>query len=134
MPSYTQVDRPLSINTPLGQDILLLTAFHGVEAISDLFRFQLDLLAEVGSTIQFDKILGQNVTVKLQLGAAETRYFDGIVSRLSQGSRDANFVKFRAEMVPQFWLLSKKVRSRILSAFVGAGHPSCSACGFERKL
>jgi type VI secretion system secreted protein VgrG len=113
MPSFTQCDRPLSINTPLGQDVLLLTAFQGAEAISEPFRFQLDLLADTGSTIHFGDVVGQKVTVKFQIGGGEARYFDGIVSRLSQGSRDANFVRFRAEMVPQFWLLTKKVRSRI---------------------
>lgn len=113
MPSFIQGDRPLAITTPLGPDALLLSGFHGSEAISELFRFEIDLLAEVGTTIPFDKILGQKVGVELQHGSGEKRYFHGIVSRFRQGARDTNFVRFRAELVPEFWLWTKRVRSRI---------------------
>ena len=41
------------------------------------------------------------------------RYFNGIVNRFSQGARDETFNHFRADIVPKFWLLTKKVRSRI---------------------
>jgi type VI secretion system secreted protein VgrG len=113
MPTYSQGDRPLGITTPLGPDALLLTGLHGSEAISELFRFQLDLLAEVGTTIRFDAILGQKVTVELQVSSGEKRYFHGIVKSFSEGRHDTEFTQFRAEIVPQFWLLTKNVRSRI---------------------
>ena len=43
---FTQAARALRIDTPLGPDALLLRSVSGQEAISQLFRFQLDLLAE----------------------------------------------------------------------------------------
>jgi type VI secretion system secreted protein VgrG len=113
MPRYTQTDRPLRITTPLGEDALLLTAFEGHEGISQPFHFQVDLLAELGSEVRFDRILGENVTVEMQLASGDRRYFNGLVKRFSQGARDETFVHFRAEVVPQLWLLTKKVRSRI---------------------
>src|SRR5215469_5540402 len=113
MPTYTQSHRPIAIRTPLGKDVLLLTDFQGCEAISQLFNFQVDLLAEPKSEIHFDRIIGQNVTVEMQLANEEKRYFNGLVKRFSQGARDENFVHFRAELVPSLWLLTKKVRSRI---------------------
>jgi type VI secretion system secreted protein VgrG len=113
MPTYTQANRPLAITTPLGEDILLLTGFRGHEAISQLFDFQLDLLAEAESEVRFDRILGENVTVEMRLANGEQRYFNGLVKRFSQGTRDEIFVHFRAELVPKLWLLTKKVRSRI---------------------
>ena len=117
MPTYTQANRPLAVTTPLGEDILLLTGFRGHEAISQLFSFQLDLLAEGESEIRFDGIMGQNVTVELRLAGEEKRYLNGIVKRFTQGARDETFahtfVRFRAELVPKLWLLTKKVRSRI---------------------
>jgi type VI secretion system secreted protein VgrG len=112
MPTHTQADAPLSITTPLGKDVLLLTGFRGYEVISQLFNFQLDLLAEVRSEVHFEHILGQEVTVKMALPNGEPRYFNGIIKRFSQGSRDETFVQFRAELVPKLWLLTKKVRSR----------------------
>jgi type VI secretion system secreted protein VgrG len=113
MPTYTQAHRPIAIRTPLGEDVLLLTGFQGREAISQLFNFQVDLLAEPKSEIHFDRIIGQNVTVEMRLANEEKRYFNGLVKRFSQGARDENFVHFRAELVPSLWLLTKKVRSRI---------------------
>jgi type VI secretion system secreted protein VgrG len=102
MPTYTQADGPLAITTPLGKDVLLLTGIRGYEAISQLFNFQLDLLAEVKSEVHFDAILGQNVTVTMGLPNGEERCFNGVVKRFSQSSRDETFVGFRAEIVPSF--------------------------------
>ena len=113
MPTYTQTDRPLAITTPLGKDVLLLTAFRGQEAISRLFSFQVDLLAEAQREIRFDRILGQNVTVEMLLADGEKRHFNGIVRRFSQDARDDIFLHFHAELAPKFWLLTKNVRSRI---------------------
>src|SRR5271154_2076787 len=113
MPTYTQAHRPIAITTPLGKDVLLLTGFRGRETVSQLFNFQVDLLAESKTAIQFDRIVGQEVTVELRLGNEEKRYFNGLVKRFSQGARDEVFVHFRAELVPKLWLLTKKIRSRI---------------------
>jgi type VI secretion system secreted protein VgrG len=113
MPVYKQADRPLAITTPLGEDVLLLLGFRGYEAISQLFSFELDLLAEPGTKIPFNGIVGHNVTVELRLPGREKRYLNGIVRRFRQGARDETFIHFRAELVPQLWLLTKRVRSRI---------------------
>jgi type VI secretion system secreted protein VgrG len=111
--TYSQANAPMELTTPLGPDALLLTGFTGREGISQLFQFQLDLLAENGRDIAFDKLLGQPVSIRLALGGGKNRYFHGIVSRLSQGMRDDNFTSFRAEVVPQFWLLTRRKQSRI---------------------
>ncbi len=113
MPSYTQEDRPLAITTPLGKDVLLLSSFRGSEAISELFSFQLDLLAQVETPVHFDSLLGQHVTVELRLPSEKTRFLNGIIKSFTQGSRDDIFTHYRAEMVPQIWLLAKRVRCRI---------------------
>src|SRR5579872_4160002 len=112
MPTYTQTDRPLAITTPLGKDVLLLTALRGHEAISQLFDFEIDLLAKTGADVRFDRILGQSITVELRLYDGDKRYFNGIVKRFSQGARDEDFMNFRAQVVPKLWLLTKKIRSR----------------------
>lgn len=114
MPTYAQAERPIAITTPLGKDVLLLNGFRGHETISQLFAFQLDLLAEATADIKFDKILGQNVTLEMRLVNEDKRYFNGIVQRFSQGGRtDADFIHYTADVVPKIWLLTKSVRSRI---------------------
>lgn len=113
MPDYTQTERPLAIHTPLGEDILLVAVLRGREAISELFQFDLDLLGQPGADIRFERILGENVTIKMRLLDGTFRYFNGIVNRFSQGRRDEYFIHYRARVVPQLWLLSKMIRSRI---------------------
>ena len=86
---FTQTDRALRIDTPLGPDALLLRSFSGQEGVSQLFRFQLELLSEDDS-ISFDDIVGKNVTVHIQTVDSE-RGLNGFISRFSQGSRDEHF-------------------------------------------
>ncbi len=112
--SYTQDTRPMRVTTPLGTDKLLITGLSGSEAMSQLFSFQLDLLAENKTEVPFEKLLGQPVTVSIALSAnAGTRYFNGIASRVSQGEQDNTFTSYQVEIVPQFWLLTRRTQSRI---------------------
>jgi type VI secretion system secreted protein VgrG len=113
MPAYTQADRPLSVTTPLGKDQLLLIGLRGYEGISTLFRFEFELAAENETEVPFDKLLGQRVSAKLHLSDSDERYFSGVVSRVSQGSRDQTFTSYSMEVVPQFWLLTRHRGSRI---------------------
>ena len=65
MPKPTQATRNIAIDTPLGEDVLLLRSFSGHEEISRLFEFDLDLLSE-DYEINFDDIIGQNVTIRME--------------------------------------------------------------------
>jgi type VI secretion system secreted protein VgrG len=119
MPKYTQANRLLAVTTPLGTDVLLLRRFTGEEMVSGLFRFELDLLAESTTTIAFDAILGQGVTVAVAMPGVSKRYFNGIVSRFAQGPRipsaqgGGTFTCYRAEVVPKLWTLARRRQSRI---------------------
>jgi type VI secretion system secreted protein VgrG len=113
MATTTQQNRPLQITTPLGKDVLLISGFWAEEAISKLFQFQADLWAETGKEVSFDQLLGQTVTVQMEIAEGRTRHFSGIVNRVFEGDRDQNFTRFRIDIVPKFWLLTKRVQSRI---------------------
>ena len=113
MSTYTQANRPMAITTPLGPDVLLLTGLKGHEGISELFRFELELVAEDPKAVVFEKILGQGVTAELELPDGGKRWVNGIVSRFRQGRRDGTFAHYRAEVVPKLWLLTRTVRSRV---------------------
>ena len=110
---FTQEKRVLKINTPLGPDVLLLAGLSGQEAISSLFQFHLDLLAENRRQINFDDLLGKKVSIELMLPDERARYFNGYLNSFSQGARDQRFTRYRAEMVPQFWFLTRIAQSRI---------------------
>ncbi len=103
----------MTVTTPLGPDDLLLTGFRGQEAISQAFRFQLDLLADNRTRVEFDRLLGQDIRINLALVQGGMRYFHGVCIRFVQGERDEHFTAYRMEIVPRFHLLSRVSRSRI---------------------
>ncbi len=111
--SYSQSARPLEVITDLGRDALLLAGISGQEAISQLFEFRLDLLAENRRNVPFEKLLGKPVGVRIALPGGDSRCLHGIARRLSQGSRDHTFTRYQAEVVPSLWLLTRRVQSRI---------------------
>lgn len=118
MPTYTQDNRLIAIETPLGKDALLLTGFHGTEGLSTPFSFELDLLSE-NHSIPFKDIIGKSVAVSVVLANGKKRYFHGLISRFSQGrgggeaGGDPRFSHYTATMVPWLWLLTKTADSRI---------------------
>jgi len=118
MPSATQKKRLIGINTPLGADILLLNQFTGSEGLGRLFSFDLGLLSEKKHDIDLNKIVGQSVTVRLQLQSGGERYFNGIVSSFVQTAvgriaSDETYSSYRATVVPWLWLLTRTANCRI---------------------
>jgi type VI secretion system secreted protein VgrG len=109
---YTQQGRLIAIDTPLGDDVLLLQGFTGHEGISRLFSFHLDLLSD-NNAISFDDIVGQNVTVSVTLADQSERYFNGFVSRFAQSGADARFTHYQMEVVPWLWFLTRNADCRI---------------------
>jgi type VI secretion system secreted protein VgrG len=119
MPKYSQAGRHMSVETPLGADALLLETLTGTEALSEPFRFELGLFAQPGTPIDFERLLGQSVTVRIDVPAGGTRFVNGIISRFTQGGEvrgsggDVTFIRCRAELVPRLWLLGRRTHSRI---------------------
>ncbi|MGC1486080.1 MAG: type VI secretion system tip protein VgrG [Candidatus Acidiferrum sp.] len=110
--AYTQDDRIIAIDTPLGKDVFLLQGFAAQEAVSRLFRVSAELWSE-NSSIDFNKIIGQQVTVSLKLADGSKRYFNGHVSRFAQSGVDQRFTHYHAEIVPWLWFLTRRADCRI---------------------
>jgi type VI secretion system secreted protein VgrG len=112
MTQYTQAGRLLELETPLGKDVLLLQELRGTEGLSRLFHFRLKLLS-TNSAIQYDKIIGKNVTIKLLLPESKERFINGYVSRFVQGHSDFRFTEYEMEVVPWLWFLTRTADCRI---------------------
>jgi type VI secretion system secreted protein VgrG len=110
--AYTQDGRLISVYTPLGDEAMLLQSFSGSEGISQLFRFDLDLLCE-DPAVKADDLIGKGVAVTLALYDGEARYFNGHVSRFVQGRTDQRVTHYRIEMVPWLWFLTRTADCRI---------------------
>jgi type VI secretion system secreted protein VgrG len=113
MITYTQADRPIQITTALQENDLLIEKLAGQEFVSSLFSFQVDLLASNSTDVPFEKLLGQEATVRLQLPDNRERYFSGIINWVNQGVRGNVFTPYRAALVPKFWILTRTSQSRI---------------------
>jgi type VI secretion system secreted protein VgrG len=109
-----QQNRKLRVTTPLGENELLLKSFSGSEAISTLFGYRLEMIAENKTKVAFDAILGQKLTIHLQLPDERTEtHLNGLCVRFAQAGRDADFTIYEAEIVPDVWKLTRKAQSRI---------------------
>jgi type VI secretion system secreted protein VgrG len=113
----SQKNRALQVTTPLGEDKLLVTGFRGTEHISHLFSFELDLIADNSTTVDFSQLVGKEMTLAVatpgQDSETEWRYVNGICASFSEGDRNEQFTSYSAEVVPKVWLLTRLARSRI---------------------
>jgi type VI secretion system secreted protein VgrG len=111
---YSQDHRLIAVDTPLGKDVLLLQEITGIEGISSLFSYELNLLAYENDSIVFKDIVGQKVTITLNLPDGTPRYINGYVSRFTQGGTDARlFTHYHAQVVPWLWFLTRQADCRI---------------------
>jgi type VI secretion system secreted protein VgrG len=112
MASFTQSERVISVKTPLPADTLLLKGMVATERLSTLFQFELDLLSE-DFEVAADKVLGQPMTVSLQLLDGGTRWFNGICSRFAHAGHQDRLCRYRATVVPWLWLLTRSSDCKI---------------------
>jgi type VI secretion system secreted protein VgrG len=108
----TQQRRHIAVSTPIGEDSLLLTRFRGREAISGLFRFELNMLGERANVAPAE-IVGRNVTVRLNRTDDELRYFNGYVSEFYNAGPNERCTSYRAIVVPWLWFLTQTAECRI---------------------
>lgn len=109
----SQQSRPAAAYSPLGDDVLLLRRFTGVEQLGRLYQYELELVSEKPEQIDFDKILGAPMSVRLDLADGSPRAFHGIVSRFSQVSSGGELPTYHATLVPWPWLLTRTADCRI---------------------
>ena len=114
MPSFTQDDRFLKFRSPLGPDVLLAESFRGTEGISQLFEFQVELLASKMASVSAKDLVGKKVTVDIQVDDNGTlRHLNGIVSSFEFCGGDEEFNNYRAYIVPNLWLLTRNMDTRV---------------------
>ena len=108
----TQEYREIGIDTPLGPDVFLLTSMSGTEELGRPFEYQLELASE-DDQIKAEDIVGQDVTIRLDLSGNKSRYFNGFISRFTQIMPFGGLARYRATMVPWLWFLTRTADCRI---------------------
>lgn len=112
--SLTQNNRLVTIDTPLGKDAFVVRALTGVEAISELFSFELNLLSEKNS-ITADQILGKPVSISLNSsGTDNPRYFHGHVTHFQAlDTVEGEKRQYVARVQPALWFTTLGGQNRI---------------------
>ncbi len=113
MEGYTQADRFIRVETPLGEDVLVLEAFSGREAVSEIFSYRLDVLS-VRADIAPDEIVGKNISFLVRTADGSDRYFNGHVQAISGGeSEGGQLRRYYLDVVPWLWFLTRTTDCRI---------------------
>ncbi|ARU58834.1 type VI secretion system export protein [Oleiphilus messinensis] len=103
----------IKLGTPLGDDVLVIQRFAGVEAVSRTFKFEIIALSEQDG-IDETKLIGKAVTVSINTSDGEIRYFNGIVTRFGTGPMlDGRYREYKMVIEPWFQLLNYRSDCRI---------------------
>jgi type VI secretion system secreted protein VgrG len=132
MPGPNQALRQIAINTPLGADVLLVRRCSIREEIGRLFRIDLNLTSKK-SDINFDEIIGKNVTLRLELDD-QTRYFNGFVSRFVQTKAERSYSVYQATVVPWLWFLTRTSDCRIFQESMEEPPDEMTVPGIIKKV
>jgi len=101
----------VSITTPLEKDAVELYRATYQETLGCPFQIDVELVSD-DEDISLDKILGQNVTIRLET-EKESRYFNGIVTEFFQKDNLDKNAFYGAVVRPWFWLLTLTQNCRI---------------------
>ncbi|SEL27748.1 type VI secretion system secreted protein VgrG [Stigmatella aurantiaca] len=90
---------------------LKVVRFSGVEGMSRLFEFQVEIACE-NQDLDFSQVVGKPGRLKLA-GERAPRHVEGIVSRFEQVSERPRHAIYRATLVPRVWRLRHRHDCRI---------------------
>src|SRR6187402_373876 len=109
------VTRSARVESPLGDKVLLFLSMTAREALGRPFSYTVDVLAEDAS-LDFASLLGQVMTIELELPLFMTREFSGYVTELSLVGELGRYVRYRVQLNPWFSLLAHTTNSRIFQS------------------
>ncbi len=124
MPTITQDDRSIAIDTKLGENELLLKTMTFTEQLGRPFVIKVDLLSEQPA-VDFLKLIGEAVTIRWNMpdvsGQQKKRYFSGYFRSFVQRPRADGFYCYEATIVPVLtakWTIACSIAKRILTSSV----------------
>ncbi|ARN20670.1 type VI secretion system Vgr family protein [Piscinibacter gummiphilus] len=103
---------PITITTPLPGADLFFESMSVSAGLSALGEMQLSLLSEK-SDIKPQDLLGQLVTVNVEMRDGAKRHFNGYVTRFGLGAHRGRYHGYRATVRPWLWFLTRTSDCRI---------------------
>src|ERR1041384_6630793 len=134
---FTQKNRSIAIETPLGDDKLLLQSITIREQLGRPFVMKAELLSEE-TALNFLEIVGKGVTVRWRMpeegGSEKKRLFSGYVSSFLQRPRAEGFYQYEATIVPWLWFLTRTADCRIFHAAMSNPPEEMTVPGIIKKV
>ena len=96
----------------LPDDTFQVGRFAGREAVSEPFRFELDLVS-ADPDVDFSAVLGAQATFTRVRATGDAEPVHGVVAAVHQAGRTADRVRYRAVLVPRLWRLGLGQQSRV---------------------
>lgn len=109
--SYSQDARVCQLSTPLGQDVLALVEFSGVEHVNDINVYHVRAVAE--NLIDQNSLMGEAMKVGILMPDSSRRYVNLICYTTRYLGRGPDGHIYEFELRPWFWMMNFKVNSRI---------------------
>lgn len=108
-----QTDRLYYLETPLGPDELIVRSFRGYEGLSQLYRYELELVS-LRPALPIHELIGQYVKFAIRRSdASKFRYLNGFVSEVGTLPPENRLYCYRIVLVPWLWFLTKTQDCRI---------------------
>ena len=104
--------RVMEITTPLDPDVLLFHSIVVREEMGRLFEFDITVLSP-RNDIDPNKLLGKNVTVKVELADGAIRHFDAYVTRFAFAGVHGRYLRYQIVGRPWLWFLTRTADCRI---------------------
>lgn len=106
--------RKIVVKSPLGSDAMIRKATV-TEQLGQPFEIDLEMLSP-SENLDFNKILGQDLTLSVGLDDGSSRHFHGYIARFSQGSRLGKYAVYNLRVVPWLWFLTRTADCRIFQS------------------
>lgn len=100
------------LETPLGENALIVARFALREAISTLYHCRLELISSE-LAVDFKAILGKPVLLTIAPAGGSKRYLHGIITRFAQRPPEGGYARYEADLRPSLWVLGQRRNSRI---------------------
>lgn len=102
----SQQNRPYRVKTSLKEDHLAFRSMRMTETLSTPFTMELELLSS-DPAIDFDAVLGHNLTVGLHRPRGDERFLNGYVTSFGFSGVRGRLFMYRATVSPWLWFLQQ---------------------------
>jgi len=102
--TFDDTNHPVNFRSPLGSK-LVVQSMSGDESLGRLFDYRLELLSQ-DFELHFDQVVGQKVTVALEL-PQDKRYFNAYVTEFRYMGQVDRYARYQATIRPWLWFLKR---------------------------